>query len=155
MKTTAEILLVDDNQADIDLTRDVLQQSKRSNHVRAVNDGVEAIAALHRQGQYAGVPLPDLVVLDLNMPRKNGCGVLAEIKSDPMLRKIPIVVFTTSVASPDVESSYELGANSYVSKPCNLPDFVSTVKAIEEFWLGLARLPHEEEPWTTTTPTSC
>jgi chemotaxis family two-component system response regulator Rcp1 len=155
MITTAEILLVDDNPADTDLISDVLGQSQRPCHVCAVHDGVEAIAFLHLEGQYAGALRPDLVVLDLNMPRKDGCSVLAEVKSDAALKRIPIVVFTSSVASHDIERSYELGANSYVGKPGNLADYVATVKSIAEFWIGLTTMPLLEEPWKIIAPTSC
>ena len=139
------MLLVDDNPADIDLTREVLARNRCPSHVRAVIDGAEAMAFLHRQGRYAGESLPDLVVLDLNLPRKDGRAVLAEIKADPVLRKIPIAIFSTSEAQQDIVRSYELGANCYVNKPGNLHDFISAVTSIGEFWFGFARLPHEEE----------
>src|SRR5438270_13927720 len=117
MKSVAEVLLVDDNPADIDLTSDVLAKSKRHFHVSAVMDGAEAISFLRQQGKYAEAPVPDLVVLDLNLPRKNGREVLAEVKSDPRLAKIPVVIFTSSQASSDVIRIYALGANSYLRKP--------------------------------------
>jgi len=125
MKTTPEILMVDDNPADIDLTSEIPAQSKGHFHVNAVMDGAEAISFLRQQGKYAEAPVPDLVVLDLNLPRKNGREVLAEVKSDPRLAKIPVVIFTSSQASSDVMRSYALGANCYLRKPGNLPDFVA------------------------------
>ncbi len=112
--------------------------------MRAVMDGVEAVALLHREGKYAQTPPPDLILLDLNLPRKDGRAVLAEVKTDPALRQTPIVVFSTSQAGHDIVRCYELGANSYVSKPGNLREFVSAVKSIESFWFGCARLPQKE-----------
>jgi two-component system response regulator len=145
MKTTPEILMVDDNPADIDLTSEVLAQSKGHFHVNAVNDGVEAISFLKRQGKYNKAPVPDLVVLDLNLPRKDGCEVLSSIKADPALAKIPVVIFTTSQASNDITRSYKLGANCYLRKPGNLPEFVAVVQSMAEFWLGFASLPQKEK----------
>ena len=145
MKTTPEILMVDDNPADIDLTSEVLARSKGHFHVNAVNDGVEAISFLRRQGKYDKAPVPDLVVLDLNLPRKDGCEVLSSIKADPALAKIPVVIFTTSQASSDITRSYKLGANCYLPKPGNLPEFVAVVQSMAEFWLGFASLPQKEK----------
>jgi chemotaxis family two-component system response regulator Rcp1 len=140
-----EILLVDDNPADTDLTSEVLMRNGCSTHIHAVVDGVEGIAFLRREGKYANVLLPDFVILDLNLPKKDGRAVLADVKADPVLRKIPIVIFSTSEARQDIERSYELGANCYVSKPGNLQGFISAVTSIGEFWFGLAHLPREEE----------
>jgi two-component system, chemotaxis family, response regulator Rcp1 len=140
-----EILLVDDSPADTDLTSEVLARSGRPSHIHSVVNGVEAIAFLRRDGKYAQAPLPDFVILDLNLPAKDGRAVLAEVKADPALCKIPIAVFSTSAARQDVVRSYELGANCYVSKPGNLRDFTSAVTSIGEFWFGLARLPREDE----------
>jgi chemotaxis family two-component system response regulator Rcp1 len=140
-----EILLVDDNPADTDLTSEVLSRNGSPSHIQAVVNGAEAIALLRREGKYANAILPDFVILDLNLPKKDGRAVLAEVKADPVLRKIPIAIFSTSEARQDIVRSYELGANCYVSKPGNLRDFVSAVTRIGEFWFGLARLPHEEE----------
>lgn len=145
IKSKAEVLLVDDNPADIDLTRDILSKCKLQFHVSAVNDGVEAISFLHHLGTYEDAPAPDLMVLDLNLPRKDGRAVLQELKSDPQLSKIPIVVFTTSQASSDIARSYELGANCYLRKPGNLHDFTEVVKSMAEFWLGFASLPQKEK----------
>jgi len=140
-----EILLVDDNPADIDLTRDVLAHNGCPSHIHAVADGVAAIAFLRREGKYANAVSPDFVILDLNLPKKDGRSVLAEVKADPVLRKIPIAIFSTSEAQPDIVRSYELGANCYVTKPGNLQDFISAVTSIAEFWFGLVRLPHKEQ----------
>ena len=144
MRTT-EILLVDDNPADTDLTRELLARNGCPSHIHAVTNGVEAIAFLRREEKYAKSLLPDFVILDLSLPKKDGRAVLAEVKADPVLRKIPIVIFSTSEARQDILHSYELGANCYVSKPGNLRDFISAVTSIGEFWFGLARLPHKEE----------
>jgi chemotaxis family two-component system response regulator Rcp1 len=144
MKTT-EVLLVDDNPADTDLTSEVLARTGCPSHVHAVTNGVEAIAFLRREGKYANAILPDFVILDLNLPGKDGRAVLAEVKGDQLLRKIPIAIFSTSEARQDIVRSYELGANCYVSKPGNLRDFISAVTSIGEFWFGSARLPREEE----------
>lgn len=140
-----EILLVDDNTADTDLTSEVLTRNGCPSHIHAVTDGVEAIAFLRQEGKYANALLPDFVILDLNLPKKDGRTVLAEAKADPVLRKIPIAIFSTSQQQRDIVRSYELGANCYVSKPGNLQAFISAVSSIGEFWFGLARLPREEE----------
>jgi two-component system, chemotaxis family, response regulator Rcp1 len=140
-----EVLLVDDNPADADLTSEVLARNGCHIHIHAVTDGVEAIEFLCREGKYANALPPDFVILDLSLPKKDGRAVLAEIKANPLLRKIPIAIFSTSEAPQDIVQSYELGANCYVRKPGNLQDFISAVRSIGEFWFGLARLPHEEE----------
>jgi chemotaxis family two-component system response regulator Rcp1 len=142
---TLEVLLVDDNPADADLTSEVLARNGGRIHIHAVTDGVEAMEFLCREGKYANALPPDFVILDLCLPKKDGRAVLAEVKADPLLRKIPIAIFSTSEAQQDIVQSYELGANCYVRKPGNLQDFISAVTSIGEFWLGLARLPHEEE----------
>lgn len=144
MKTTPEVLMVDDNPADIDLTSEVLAQSQRHFHVSAVKDGAEALSFLRRRGKYAQAPVPDLVVLDLNLPKKDGCEVLSNIKADPALAKIPVVIFTTSQASSDISRSYKLGANCYLRKPGNLPEYVAVVQSMADFWLGFASLPQRE-----------
>lgn len=143
-RTTTEILLVDDNPADLDLTVEVMGRSGSLKEIHTVTDGAEALAFLRRQGKYASASLPNLIVLDLNLPKKDGCAVLAEVKGDPLLRSTPVVVFSTSQARHDIAKSYELGANSYISKPGNLPEFVSVIEAIEDFWFGCARLPQGE-----------
>jgi two-component system, chemotaxis family, response regulator Rcp1 len=139
------VLLVDDSPADTDLTRDILSTCKQHFHVNAVVDGVEAIEFLHRQGNYVKAPAPDFLILDLNLPRKDGRAVLKELKSDPKLSKIPVVVFTTSQASSDIMHSYELGANCYLRKPGNLADFTAVVESMAQFWLGFASLPQREK----------
>jgi two-component system, chemotaxis family, response regulator Rcp1 len=144
MRTT-EVLLVDDNPADTDLTTEVLSRNGRPSHIHSVMNGVEAIAFLRGQGKYANAVTPDFVLLDLSLPGKDGRAVLAEVKGDQRLRKIPISIFSTSEAPQDIARSYELGANCYVTKPGNLQDFISAVTGIGEFWFGLARLPREEE----------
>jgi two-component system, chemotaxis family, response regulator Rcp1 len=140
-----EVLLVDDNPADTDLTSEILARNSCLSHIQSVADGLEAIAFLRREGKYAGALVPDFVILDLSLPGKDGRTVLAEVKGDPVLRMIPITIFSTSDAKQDILRSYELGANCYVSKPGNLRDFVSAVTSIGEFWFGLAHLPREEQ----------
>jgi CheY-like chemotaxis protein len=145
MKTATEVLLVDDNPGDTYLIADVLMRKDRHTHVHSVADGVEAMAFLRGEGKYANAVPPTLIVLDLNMPRKDGQAVLSEVKSDPGLQQIPVVVFSTSKARDDIAASYRLGANSYVSKPGDLNGFVSAVTAIGDFWLGMANVPRREE----------
>jgi len=140
-----EILLVEDNAGDAELTRDAFATGKIDNTLHIVSDGVEAMAFLRRQGKYAGALRPDLVLLDLNLPRKNGREVLAEIKSDEELRRIPVVVLTTSKDEIDVLQSYDLHANSYITKPIDLGDFFRAVRSIEEFWLTIVRLPSRSQ----------
>ncbi|HEV8046670.1 MAG TPA: response regulator [Terriglobales bacterium] len=140
-----EVLLVDDNPADADLTSEVLASHGRPCRVHAVSSGVEAVEFLRRQGKYANEIIPDFVILDLSLPGKDGRAVLAEVKADPKLCKIPIAVFSTSEAPQDIGCSYQIGANCYVSKPGNLRDFISAVTSIGEFWFGTAHLPREEE----------
>jgi CheY-like chemotaxis protein len=126
------------------LTSEVLAKRNGNFHVNAVNDGVEAISFLRRQGKYEKAPMPDLVVLDLNLPHIDGCEVLSSIKSDPALAGIPVVIFTTSQADSDISRSYKLGANCYLKKPGNLPEFVAVVQSMADFWLGFASLPQRE-----------
>jgi two-component system, chemotaxis family, response regulator Rcp1 len=145
MPTASEILLVDDNPADLDLTIEALGRSTRPTDISTVSDGEEAMAYLHRQGKYVAATRPHLVLLDLNLPRKDGRAVLAEMKADSALRRIPVVIFSTSQAVKDIQRSYELGANCYVSKPPTLADWVSTMKLLKDFWIGCACLPREEE----------
>jgi chemotaxis family two-component system response regulator Rcp1 len=136
MNSIPEILLVDDNSADVGLVSEALAASARSSQLHAVYDGEEAIAFLRRAGKYADAVRPDLMMLDLNLPRKPGYAVLADVKTDPNLRQIPVVIFTTSRARNDISRSYELGANCYVSKPARLADFFSAVQSVESFWFG-------------------
>jgi len=145
MRPEAEVLLVDDNPADLDLTRELLNRSKRAFHVSSVEDGEQAMSFLRGQGKYDAAPRPDIIVLDLNLPRKDGREVLSEIRSDPKLARIPVVVFTTSQASSDINRSYELGANCYLRKPGNLADFRAVVQSMVDFWLSFASLPAKEK----------
>ena len=135
---------MDDNPADIDLAREVLSQCKHHFRISSASDGEEAVSFLRRLGQHAAAPIPDLVILDLNLPRKDGREVLKELKSDPELSKIPVVIFTTSQAASDVLRSYELGANCYLRKPGNLADYKAVVRSMADFWLGFASLPQKE-----------
>jgi CheY-like chemotaxis protein len=136
-----EILLVEDNPGDVRLTQEAFKDGKVLNRLHVVEDGVEALAFLRRQGRYAGAIRPDIILLDLNLPRKDGQEVLAEIKADPDLRRIPVVVLTTSQAERDILKSYDLHANSYISKPVDLNQFLSVIRAIEDFWLTVVQLP--------------
>lgn len=135
------ILLVEDSPADVRLTREALRDTKLINRLTVATDGVEAIAMLRNQGDYADLPRPDLILLDLNLPKKNGRAVLKEIKEDPDLKRIPVVIVTSSTAEEDVVRSYDLHANCYVTKPLELSNFVDVVKAIEGFWVGIVKLP--------------
>jgi CheY-like chemotaxis protein len=136
-----EVLLVEDNPGDVRLTREALREGKVRNNLNVARDGVEAMAFLRREGSYAGAARPDLILLDLNLPRKDGRQVLAEIKSDADLRTIPVVVLTTSQADQDIVRSYDLHANCYVTKPVDLDQFITVVKSIEDFWLTIVKLP--------------
>lgn len=140
-----EILLVEDNPGDARLAREALKDSKVKNALAIVDDGVKALEYLRKQGEFAGAPTPDLVLLDLNLPRKDGREVLAEIKGDGMLKRIPVVVLTTSRAEQDVLKSYNLHANCYITKPIDLGQFITVVKSIEDFWLTIVKLPPCEE----------
>ncbi len=141
MSQVREVLLVDDNPADVVLAREALAGSAHRSQISSVGDGEEAMAFLNRKGQYAEVIRPDLVILDLNLPRKDGRAVLQEVKGDPLLQGIPVVIFSTSRLGRDIASSYELGANCYVCKPGNLKDFFTAVQSIEEFWFNFVCLP--------------
>ena len=136
-----EILLAEDNPGDARLATEALKESKVRNNIHHVLDGVEAMRFLRRQEEYAGVPTPDLILLDLNMPRKDGREVLAEIKEDARLRVIPVVILTTSEAERDLVRSYDLHANAYVVKPIDLNRFIEIVQAIEDFWFSIVKLP--------------
>ncbi len=145
MKPLLQVLFVDDSPADVGLACEALAEGRQRSEIINVIDGEEAMAYLHRVGQYANAVRPDLVILDLNLPKKDGRAVLTEAKGDRELRSIPIVVFSTSRAMSDIARSYDLGANCYVSKPGNLKDYFLAVQAIEEFWFGSASLPRKEE----------
>ncbi len=136
-----EILLVEDNPGDVRLTTEGLREGKIQNNLSVVGDGIDAIAFLRREGKFAAAPRPDLILLDLNLPRKDGREVLIEIKADEDLRSIPVVVLTTSSAEQDIISTYNLAANCYVTKPLDFEAFVGVVKSIEEFWFSIVRLP--------------
>ena len=136
-----EILLVEDSLADARLTKRALLKSRVPSNLHVVRDGVEAMAFVLRRAPFAEAPRPDLILLDLNLPRKDGRAVLAELKSDERLRTIPVVVLTTSVAPDDIETCYQLHANCFLVKPVDLEAFTSTILAIEEFWLTRAKLP--------------
>lgn len=138
-----EILLVEDSPADIRLTQEALKDSKMHNHLHIVTDGEQAMDFLQGHGDYAGMPKPDIILLDLNLPRKNGHEVLQEIKQDPELRRIPVVVLTTSDDEHDILKSYDLYANCYITKPLTLERFGLIVQHIEDFWLTIVRLPPE------------
>jgi CheY-like chemotaxis protein len=138
-----EILLVEDNPGDVRLTRELLRDSKVHNALVAVDNGVEAMAYLRRQGNYRNAKRPDLILLDLNLPRKDGREVLAEVKQDADLMRIPVVVLTSSKADEDIQRSYDLHANCYVTKPVGLDQFAAVVQSIEDFWLAIVKLPRE------------
>lgn len=140
---SAEFLLVEDNPGDVRLTQEALKECKLSNNLSVVGDGVEALAFLRREGKYADAPRPDVILLDLNLPRKGGREVLAEIKADPVLRRIPVVVITSSEAEQDVLASYDLHVNCYVNKPVDLDQFIKVVRSIGTFWLTIVKLPGE------------
>jgi chemotaxis family two-component system response regulator Rcp1 len=136
-----EILLIEDNPGDVRLTQEAFKEGKVSNSLRVVKDGVEAMAFLRHQDKYADAPRPDVILLDLNLPRKDGREVLAEIKQDPDLKRIPVVILTTSQAEQDILKTYNLHANCYIAKPVDLEQFIIVVKSIEAFWLSVVKLP--------------
>lgn len=138
-----EVLLVEDNPGDVRLTREALKEGKVCNNLSVVPDGVEAMAFLRRQGPYAGAPRPDVILLDLNLPKKDGREVLEEVKGDPELRSIPVVVLTSSEAERDIARAYALHANCYITKPVDLDQFITVVKSIEDFWFSIVKLPQE------------
>ncbi len=136
-----EILLVEDNPGDVRLTKEALKEGKVVNNLHTVEDGEEAMAYLRRQSPYAQATRPDLILLDLNLPKKSGREVLEEIKEDPDLRRIPVVILTISEAEQDIIKSYNLHANCYITKPVNLEQFMEVVQSIENFWLTVVMLP--------------
>lgn len=142
MTDRIKILLVEDNPADVELTRENLNECKLLHELTVVTDGVEGLAYLRREGSYAEAARPDLILLDLNLPRMDGRELLAQIKSEPLLRRIPVVVLTSSTAERDIIASYDLHANAYVVKPVDLSGFADIVRAIEGFWFSVVRLPH-------------
>jgi len=141
MPPLVSILLVDDSPDDVELTLMALENTKFANSINVVSDGVYAMQYLKKEREYAGAETPTLVMLDLNMPRKNGLQVLAEMKADQNLRQIPVVILTTSQAEEDIVRSYDLNANCFISKPVDLAQLIKVVQAIEQFWFGVVQLP--------------
>lgn len=138
-----EILLVEDNPGDVLLTQEAFREGRLAHRLWIAGDGEEALEFLHKEGKFAGVPRPDLILLDLNLPKRDGRQVLEDLKSDPRLRQIPVVVLTTSEAEQDVWRAYKLHANCYLTKPIQMDDFLRKMRCVETFWLTVARLPHE------------
>jgi two-component system response regulator len=136
-----DILIVEDNPGDARLIKEVLNDNKVYNSLYIVNDGVEAMNFLHNQGEYQNVPRPDIIILDLNLPKRDGREVLAEIKADEELRHIPVVIMTISQAEEDILKTYKLHANCYITKPIDLNEFIKVVKSIEDFWFSIVKLP--------------
>jgi chemotaxis family two-component system response regulator Rcp1 len=141
MTDEIQILLVEDNPGDVRLTREALRGAKVANELHVVDDGEEALDFLRRRGRHGDAPRPDIVLLDLNLPRVDGVEVLADIKSDPELAKIPIIVLTSSSAEADIQRAYELHANCFISKPVDFTEFIGAVRSLEGFWLRIVRLP--------------
>lgn len=141
MMRPVEILLVEDNPGDVRLTKEALREGKLSTNLSVAPDGVEALAFLHQQGKYAEAPRPDIVLLDLNLPKMDRREVLANLKADPDLRRIPVVVLTTSQAEQDILRTYDLHANCYITKPVDLDQFITIVQSIEGFWFTIVTLP--------------
>jgi two-component system, chemotaxis family, response regulator Rcp1 len=135
---------VEDNPGDVRLTKEALKEGKLLNQLTVVGDGVEALSFLRKEGKYADALKPELILLDLNLPKKDGREVLAEIKADPSLRRIPVVVLTTSSAEEDILKIYDLHANCYITKPVDLEQFMGVVKSIEDFWVSVVKLPSYE-----------
>lgn len=136
-----EILLVEDNPGDARLTQEAFKEARVANTLHIVHDGTEALALLRKQGKYAETPRPDIILLDLNLPKMDGREVLAEIKNDPALRRIPVIILTTSQAEEDILKTYNLHANCFISKPVELDNFLEVIKSIENFWLTFVKLP--------------
>jgi CheY-like chemotaxis protein len=139
-----EILLVEDNPGDYRLAMEVFKEAKVNNTMHIVTDGVEALKFLKKKGKYKESPRPDLILLDLNLPKKDGKEVLAEIKDDDNLKRIPVVILTVSSAEEDIVKSYDLHANAYITKPIDLDQFINVVRSIEDFWLSIVKLPNGE-----------
>ena len=136
-----EILLVEDNEGDMGLVEEVFQEAKIMNNLNIAEDGEEAMLFLHKKGKFSNVPSPDIILLDLNLPGKDGREVLKEIKEDNELKRIPVVILTTSKAEEDILKSYNLHANSYITKPVDFDQFIRVIKSIENFWLDIVKLP--------------
>jgi len=141
---TADILLVEDNPGDVRLTEEAFREGQIKNTLHVVNDGVEALTFLRQRDEYADAPRPDIVLLDLNLPRKDGDEVLDEIRDDPDLEALPVVVLTSSEAQEDIVQSYELQANAFLTKPVDPEEFIEVVRTFQEFWLSVVRLPPED-----------
>jgi two-component system, chemotaxis family, response regulator Rcp1 len=141
LQKQVEILLVEDNPGDVRLTTEAFKEGKILNRLSVVNDGIEAIAFLRKQGKYSNAPRPDIIFLDLNMPKKDGREVLTEIKNDPSLKSIPVIILTTSQSEQDILMTYESHANCFISKPVDLEQFLKVTQLIEEFWLSIVKLP--------------
>jgi CheY-like chemotaxis protein len=144
MGSPIEILLVEDSPGDVRLTRETLKDSKVANNVSDVPDGDEAMAFMRQEGKYQNAPRPDLILLDLNLPKKNGHEVLKEIKGDSTLKRIPVVILTISDAEQDISETYGMNANCYITKPVDLEQFITVVNSIEDFWLTIVKLPSQE-----------
>jgi len=142
--TPIEILLVEDNPGDVRLTLEALKESKLHNNISVVKDGADALSFLRQEGKYAASPRPDIVLLDLNLPKKTGIEVLTEIKSDEDLKTIPVVILTTSKNEEDIFKTYKYHANCYVTKPVDFEKFLTVVRSIENFWLNIVKLPHKQ-----------
>lgn len=140
-----QVLLVEDNPGDVRLTQEAFKDAKVQLEMHVAVDGIEAMEFLHREGKFTESPRPDLILLDLNLPRKDGRDVLAEIKGDPLLMTIPVVILTTSASDVDIESSYMLHANCYISKPVDMEGFLTVVKSIDDFWLSVVKLPPKDK----------
>lgn len=138
-----DILLVEDNPGDVRLTEEALEESKLINNLHVVTDGIEAMKFLKKKGEYANAARPDIILLDLNLPKKDGREVLAEIKQDEILKRIPIVILTTSKSEEDILRTYDLHANCYVSKPVDFDEFIKIVQAVHSFWFTIVKLPQE------------
>lgn len=144
--TSADILLIEDNPGDIRLTQEAFKESRIANTLHVVNDGFDALEFLHRRGEYADAPRPDLILLDLNLPRKNGQEFLSELhETSPHITRIPVIVLTSSKAEEDIVKTYDLKANAYMTKPVDPTEFIETIQKFEEFWLDVVRLPPAEE----------
>ena len=141
-----EILIVEDNPGDVRLTQEAFKEGNVRNHLSVATNGEEAMAFLLREGRYATAPRPDVILLDLNLPRKDGREVLAEIKNDPHLKRIPVVILTTSEAEQDILKTYNLHANCYITKPVDMNRFIEIVRSIEDFWLTIVKLPPDGQP---------
>jgi chemotaxis family two-component system response regulator Rcp1 len=138
-----EVLLVEDSPGDVRLTREAFKDAKVHINLHVASDGTDAMAFLHREGEHSNAPRPDLILLDLNLPKKDGREVLAELKESPTLKCIPVVILTTSASDADIQASYQRHANCFITKPVDLEGFLKVVKSIDDFWLSVVKLPHE------------